>query len=405
VAAFLKNRYTPRMSSFAIEIPASIHFGPGSRKKLREATAGAGHEVQRILVLSGAQWLASSGWMKEISEVLSGMDLETLACAEGEPCTESMAAALESARSVFPSMILAIGGGSVLDTAKALSVLLRHGGPVTRFLEGVPECNPVPGPGVPWVAVPTTAGTGSEVTKNAVIRVTGLGVKRSMRSAHMLARAVIVDPELTLSLPARVTGMSGLDALTQLVEAYVTPKSNAFVRSLIEGAFGPMLASLERLAAEPRDIDSRSAASYGALVSGISLANAGLGAAHGFAAALGGMFGVPHGLACAVCLPHVLEANAAVIGDSVGRLVMSTRAAPSADADPVRWLAGKVSDILLQFGLPLDLGEYGIPAERISEIAQMSSGSSMSGNPRQLSVEEREKILSKIVLGPRRSVS
>ncbi len=391
------------MSVFAIESPASIHFGAGSRQKLRDVIAVAAAEARRILVLSGARWLSSSGWMKEISQLLSGVDLEPLACAEGEPSTESMASSLESARAFSPSLILAIGGGSVLDTAKALSALLRHGGPVTRFLEGVPGSIPVPGPGVPWIALPTTAGTGSEVTKNAVIRVTSLGVKRSMRSAHMLARAVVVDPELTLSLSARVTGISGLDALTQLVEAYVTPKSNPFVRSLIEGACGPMRASLERLAAEPRNLDMRSAASYGALISGIALANAGLGAAHGFAAALGGMFNVPHGLACAVSLPHVLEANAAVIGESMTRLAMSTRTGSHANGDPVGWLAGKVSDLLQQFGLPLDLREYRIPAERISEIAQMSSGSSMNGNPRQLSMEEREEILSKIVRGQKRS--
>ncbi len=384
------------MPGFTIESPAAIHFGVDSLAKLGEVAASNG---QRALLLSGARWLASSGWMTEIRKLLSGLDLQVLACSEGEPSTESLASSLEMARSFSPSVILAVGGGSVMDTAKALSALLRHGGPVQRFLEGVPGSVPVPGPGVPWIAVPTTAGTGAEATKNAVIRATDLGVKRSMRSPHLMARAVIVDPMLTRTLPPTVTGISGLDALTQLVEAYVTPKSNPFVRSLIEGAFPPMVIALERLVTEPQDIEMRSAASYGALISGIALANAGLGAAHGFAAALGGMFEVPHGLACAVSLPHVLEANADLIGKPLARLTGAIRGKQGSAPDPVQWLADKVREILRGFKLPSDLREFKIPAERISEIAEKSTGSSMNGNPKQLSLAEREKLLTKIIRG------
>jgi alcohol dehydrogenase class IV len=384
------------MLSFVIESPTAIHFGVDSLEKLHEVTAG---EALRILLLSGARWLASSGWMEKINQLLSGRIFQPLACSQGEPSTESLASSLEIASAFSPSMILAVGGGSVLDTAKALSVLLRYGGPVARFLEGVPGSVPVPGPGVPWIAVPTTAGTGAEVTKNAVIRATDLGVKRSMRSTHLFARAVIVDPRLTCALPIRVTGMSGLDALTQLVEAYVTPKSNLYVRSLIEGAFGPMINALERLSGEPLNIDLRSAASYGALVSGIALANAGLGAAHGFAAALGGMFDIPHGLACAVSLPHVLEANSGVIGESVAHLTEAIRRERGTSTDPVQWLADKVREILRGFGLPMTLREFGVPAERISEVAEKSSGSSMNGNPKQMRLAEREKLLEKILQG------
>jgi alcohol dehydrogenase class IV len=341
--------------------------------------------------------------MRKLGELLADTDIKAFSCVEGEPSTESLASALETAQAFSPSLILAIGGGSVLDTAKALSALAVHGGPVSRFLEGVPGSADVPGPGIPWIAVPTTAGTGSEVTKNAVIRATNLGVKKSMRSPYLFARAVIVDPELTKSLPTKVTGISGLDALTQLVEAYVTPKSNPFVQSLVEGAFGRMLTSLERLNSEPQNIDVRCGASYGALVSGIALANAGLGAAHGFAAALGGMFGVPHGLACAVSLPYVLEANSAVIYESIGRLVESIGDRHRIEGDPVRWLADKVRALLGKFRLPLDLREYRIPAERIGEIARMSSGSSMNGNPRELSLPEREEILSSVLWGAEKS--
>lgn len=383
------------MPSFVIESPPAIVFGVNALEKLRETIE---REGRRVLLVSGPRWLASSGWRERITGLLSGLDVRPLVCAEGEPSTESLAAALEAALAFSPTVILAIGGGSVLDTAKALSGLLRHGGPVARYLEGVPGSVPVPGPGVPWIAMPTTAGTGAEVTKNAVIRATDLGVKRSMRSAFLLARAVIVDPQLSCTLPRRVTGISGLDALTQLVEAYVTKKANPFVQSLVEGAFGPMVSALQRLAREPANIELRSAASYGAMVSGIALANAGLGAAHGFAAALGGMFGVPHGLACAVSLPHVLEANAEVIREPIGRLTAFARSG-SPNGDSVSWLADTVREVLERFELPPDLREYRIPAERVKEIAEKSSGSSMSGNPRELGIPEREAILRKIVQG------
>jgi len=390
------------MPGFVIESPAAIHFGTGSLEKLGEVAAGGG---ARVLVLSGAGWLASSGWMKDIDRLLSGIEVLVHACGEGEPSTESLASSLEIARGFSASLIVAVGGGSVLDTAKAISALLKYGGPVQRFLEGVAGSEVVPGPCVPWIAIPTTAGTGAEATKNAVIRAADLGVKRSMRSAYLLARAVIVDPRLTCTLPLRMTGVSGLDALTQLVEAYVTPKSNPFVRALIEGAFAPMVIALERLGNDPRNIEMRTAASYGALVSGIALANAGLGAAHGFASALGGMFGVPHGLACAVSLPHVLEANADVIREAVARLAATLSGRRGPAADPVRWLADEVRELLRVFGLPPDLRDFRIPAERITEIAQKSSGSSMSGNPRQLSLAEREALLKKITGGRKDSGS
>jgi alcohol dehydrogenase class IV len=381
------------MNPFRLELPPAIHFGAGSFDTLREIAAGFG---SRVLVVSGSSWLAGSAWGGRLDRMLHGRTVRTLGCAPGEPSTESLAAAAQEAAAFGPDLIVAIGGGSVIDTAKALSALVRWPGKVERFLEGVEGAIPVPGVCLPWVAVPTTAGTGAEVTKNAVVRVTSMGVKRSMRSAHLLARAVVVDPELAVSLPLSVTGTSGLDALTQLVEAYVTRASNPFVRSIIEGALPGMVEALGRLPESLADVGLRSMAAYGALVSGISLANAGLGAAHGFAAAVGGMFDVPHGLACAVFLPHVLEANAPVIDEAITRLVSGLpggRGAP----DRVEWLGAEVRRLLSLYGLPQDLRERQIPPGNLGRLAELSAGSSMRGNPRELSLEERTAILSKVV--------
>ncbi len=375
---------------FSIEMPRSIQVGAGSFEALFALLASR----RRVLVVSGARWLSHSPWAGVLDGLLKGRERLAVACPNGEPTTQSLAALSGAVRPFAAELIVAVGGGSVLDSAKALSALLAHDGPVERYLEGVEGAVPVPGPCIPWVAVPTTAGTGAEVTKNAVVRAPDLGVKRSMRSAHLLAEAVLVDPRLTLSLPLRTTGTCGLDALTQLVEAYVSRKTNPHVRALVAGAFAPTLDALRKLPSALDDLALRSAASWGALASGIALANAGLGAAHGFAAGIGGMYDVPHGLLCAVFLPPVLEANASCVRESIGELAASTG---SADRDPVAWLAGEVRSLLAAYGLPLDLRGFGIPRSKIAEISDKSSGSSMKGNPRELSAEEKQAILSSIL--------
>ena len=365
------------MVPFDLETPGAIYFGIGAIEKLPKVAGGAG---SRVLIVSGRKWFSESGWQERFAEALRGSMVERLCCEEGEPSSHSLTAAAASAAGFKPDVIVAVGGGSVLDTAKALSALLRFPAPVERYLEGMDGAIPVPGPGVPWIAMPTTAGTGAEVTKNAVVKSEAQGVKRSMRSPYLLAKAVIVDPQLTFSLPLSTTGASGLDALTQLVEAYVSRGTNPFVQSIVEGAFMPMLDALARLPQSPADPTLRSQASYGALVSGIALANAGLGAAHGFAAAVGGLFDVPHGLACAVFLPLVLAANRQSIRGACARLA-DRSGAPVSGADSVTWLGERVKELLSAYALPADLRGFRIPAGKIGELADKSSGTSMRNNP------------------------
>ena len=380
------------MVPFSVEAPSVMHFGNGMLEWLPHVAQALGN---RVLMISGNRWLSSSPWRAQIEAGLGGVPFEWWRCPPEEPSIRSLAAASREAVRFGPEVIVAVGGGSVLDTAKALSILLRYPGPPERFLEGVEGSIPVPARGIPWVAVPTTAGTGAEVTKNAVIRSDALGMKRSMRSVFLLASAVIVDPLLTVALPLGVTGTSGLDALTQLVESYVSRTSNPFVRSLVEGAFAGMLEALQRLPDDPTNAELRAHACYGATISGIALANAGLGAAHGLAASIGGAFEVPHGLACAVFLPHVLEANAAVIREDLSRLL--GRMMPEGPGgDPAAWLASEVRRLLARFGLPSDLRGFCIPRDRLREIAEKASGASMKGNPRELPIEERMDILSRV---------
>lgn len=381
------------MVPFDLETPGAVHFGIGAIDKLPRVVGGPG---ARVLLVTGRRWFSESGWQERFAKALNGCTVDRLCCEEGEPSAGSLTTAAARASGFRPEVIVAVGGGSVLDTAKALSALVRFPAPVEHYLEGMEGAVPVPGPGIPWVGVPTTAGTGAEVTKNAVVKSEAQGVKRSMRSPFLLAKAVIVDPQLTFSLPLETTGASGLDALTQLVEAYVSRGTNPYVQSIVEGAFMPMLDALVKLPQNMADPTLRSQASFGALVSGIALANGGLGAAHGFAAAVGGLFDIPHGLACAVFLPRVLAANAQSIRGAIARLADRTGASTSG-ADTVAWLADQVKELLAAYGLPSDLRRFNIPAGKIAELAEKSAGTSMRNNPRELSRDERMDILASVI--------
>jgi alcohol dehydrogenase class IV len=383
---------------FTLEMPRAVVFGPGVRARLPELLRAHG---RRVLLCTGSRWFAGSGRQQEFTSLLEGFEMLALAVPPGEPECEILEPLLARVRELRPEVILAVGGGSVLDTAKAISVLAPLGGRVEDFLEGVGKALPITAPGLPWIGVPTTAGTGAEATKNAVVRSRRLGYKRSLRSPFLLAAAAVVDPELSLGCPRELTGTAGLDALAQLVESFVCRKATDFPRALARQAFPLMLSALKTLASDPGNLSARSDAAFGALVSGITLANAGLGAAHGFASALGGMYDIPHGLICALFLPEVLAWNAQQIRADCALLLASVREREGgsfqAAEDPVAWLIGEVRTLSGLFGLPAKLEGFGIEAKDLPEIARRSSGSSMSGNPRELPLAERERMIARLL--------
>ncbi len=375
--------------SFQLNIPRSIRFGPGERRNLPELLGAFG---RRLLLVTTSSWFLGSAYGEEMLQQLGAFEVEHLACPPGEPTVGGLDDLLRRGRLFHPDAVLAVGGGSAIDTAKALSGLLSLPGSVEQYLEGAEGSRPVPRAGVPWVAVPTTSGTGAEVTMNAVVRSERLKAKRSIRSPWLLATHVVVDPELTLDCPLGVSGTAGLDALVQLVESYVSRKRKPMPRALVRGAFPATLAALHRIPVDPADLQARTDAAYGSLVSGIALANSGLGAAHGFAAGLGGLFPIPHGLICAVTMGPVLAANAALIREDL-RVLLDGKGG----SDPAAWLRAEFEELLAAFGLPLDLKSYRIDPALVPEIARLSSGSSMSGNPRDLDPAERAGILSRLI--------
>ena len=229
---------------------------------------------------------------------------------DGEPTIED---ARRAAAHADVEIVVAIGGGSALDLGKAAAALIANGGDPLRYLEVIGEGRPLERPSLPCVAIPTTAGTGSEVTRNAVLGSPTHGVKASLRSPHMLPAVALVDPELTYDLPPALTASTGLDALTQLIEPFVSARANAFVDAICRDAIPRVIAALPKAFAGDRA--ARADMAYASLCGGLALANAGLGAVHGFAGPIGGRFPAPHGAICAVLLPHVVAINAARTGD------------------------------------------------------------------------------------------
>ncbi|HOG30549.1 MAG TPA: iron-containing alcohol dehydrogenase, partial [Vicinamibacterales bacterium] len=267
------------------------------------------------------------------------------------------------------------------------------------YLEVVGRGQPITAPPLPLVAVPTTAGTGSEVTRNAVVTVPGRRVKASLRSPLMLPRAAVVDPRLTYGLPPALTASTGLDALTQLIEPFVSLRANPVADALCREGLARASRSLCRACEDGRDAAARTDMSLASLLGGMALASAGLGAVHGLAAPIGGMFRAPHGAVCAALLPHVMAANLRALGegrgrpDALGRMAeigrLVTRSPEATAEDAVAWIRGTVARLEIP-----GLSRYGMAADALPEVAaQGLQASSMKGNPVALSAAELVGIL------------
>ena len=281
---------------------------------------------------------------------------------EGEPTVDD---ARHAAAFREVEVVVAIGGGSVLDLGKAAAALIANGGDPLRYLEVIGEAQPLERPSLPCIAVPTTAGTGSEVTRNAVLGSPAHGVKASLRSPYMLPAVALVDPELTYDLPPALTASTGLDALTQLVEPFTSARANPFVDAICRDAIPRAVAALPKAFAGDRA--ARAEMAYASLCGGLALANAGLGAVHGFAGPIGGRFPAPHGAVCAVLLPHVVAMNRARAGGP--------------KFDELAAMTGDLAAFVRQFALP-PLASYGITGADVPAlVAQAKQASSMKANP------------------------
>lgn len=372
-----------------------IVFGPGSVHEIIPAASTLGRRCLLLAGKKGPRW-------DVLPDLLSEKGISTaLYRVDGEPTTASVIAGAGLARQSSCDFVIAMGGGSVIDTGKAVAALITNTGDLFDYLEIVGKAMPLSMRPAPYIAVPTTAGTGSEVTRNAVILSEDHGVKVSLRSNLMLPRLVVVDPELTLSLPPDVTASTGLDALTQLLESYVSNNANPLTDSLCREGLSRAARSLVAAYDDGSDRAAREDMCLASLFSGIALANAKLGAVHGFAAAAGGQCHVSHGTICASLLPHVVDMNIAALrkrtpsSPALSRFreaawIMTGKTEARAE-DAVEFLLR----ICTHMKVP-SLSEIGIGQDVFPEIVTNAQrASSMKGNPIVLTDEELSEILEK----------
>ncbi len=319
----------------------------------------------------------------------------------GEPTTTILRAAIEKARQSRSDLVISVGGGSVIDAGKAIAAMLTNSGQLEDYLEVVGLGKPISEKPAAHIAIPTTAGTGAEVTRNAVLGVPEHRVKVSMRSQWMLPSLAVVDPELTYSMPPALTASTGLDALTQLMEAYVCSKANPLTDAICRQGLQRAGHSLRDAYEDGSNTAAREDMSLASLFSGLALANAGLGAVHGLAGPLGGMTSAAHGVICARLLPLVTQANVRALQsraadspaltryDEIARIL--TGKAPSRAADGVAWLRQLCTELEV-----LPLGRFGLKEEDFAVVAaKAKKSSSMKGNPIELTDDELIEVLEK----------
>jgi alcohol dehydrogenase class IV len=281
----------------------------------------------------------------------------------------------------------------MIDTGKAVAALLTNGGDPLDYVEVIGKGQPLTKASAPYMAIPTTAGTGAEVTRNAVLGSPEQRVKVSLRSAFMLPRLALVDPELTYDLPAQLTATTGMDALTQLIEAFVSVKANPLTDAICREGMMRAARSLRRAYEHGDDVPARQDMCVASLFGGMALANAGLGAVHGLAGPLGGMFDAPHGALCAALLPHVMEVNRGMIRGPAGRGAVSAPTEIVKRFEEVAKTVGDLGELVRALKIP-PLRQYGVKRGDFAAIIERSkSSSSMKGNPLPLRDEELREIL------------
>ncbi len=391
------------VGSFTIGRLPRMYFGEGRRREIGSAAATYG---RRALLVTGRSALYQSAFWPEISESLkaAGLTWASIAVA-GEPSPELVDDAVRAHQGDEIDVVLGIGGGSAMDAAKAIAGLLPGGASVLDHLEGVGRGIPYGGPALPWIAVPTTAGTGSEATKNAVIsRIGPQGFKKSFRDDRLVADVAIVDPDLLSTCPKAIAAANATDALTQLIESFVSLNASPMTDALawsglvaVRDGLRPMLEGVEPAAAA-----GRRRMAYAALISGVCLAQAGLGSVHGLASPLGALSPIPHGVACGTLLAEATEINISALlqrdpeSPALAKYAqLGSLFVPPIGNDRRAGLQGLVAFLRCLTG---DLGlatlsSYGIGQADLQHLANAVSPSSMRTNPVTLAGAELVELL------------
>jgi alcohol dehydrogenase class IV len=383
--------------------PQQIIFGWGRRREVGRLARSLG---RRAFLVCGAPALVESGVLGEIADAVHAEGVETvfLETIVHEPEVQDVdrvAAALRGHRPGAGDFVLAIGGGAAIDLGKAAAAMATNDeSPTVRdYLENVGRDLKLVHDPLPVLAMPSTAGTGAEATRNAVISCYDPPFKKSLRSEKIMPRIALVDPELTVTVPPAVTAASGMDAITQLIESFISRKAQPIPQALAVEGLKRAIPAIAEAVENGRSQPAREKMAHAALVSGMCLANSGLGMAHGVAAALGVHCRVAHGVACALMLPVALRVNRQVRQNELARLahLLFGKGPSTSPEDATDVFIAEISALCDRVGVPRRLSQLGVTAAQIPAIVRDSRGSSMSGNPRELSDAELTEILEEIL--------
>jgi alcohol dehydrogenase class IV len=378
---------------FEFATASRIIFGPGACQHVPAAAMELG---RRVLLVTGSSRRRAATLLEQLTAHGAHVSMCRITA---EPTIDMVAAGCRQARENACDLIIGIGGGSVMDAGKAIAALMTNPGEPLDYVEVIGRGKPITEAAAPYIAIPTTAGTGAEVTRNAVLASPEHRVKVSLRSPFMLPRLAVVDPELTYGLPPDITATTGLDALTQLVEPFVSVKANPLTDALCREGMARAARGLVTACEDGGNADARQDMALASLLGGLALANAKLGAVHGIAGPLGGMFPAPHGAVCAALLAPVVAVNLEALRqrepgspslgryDDMARLLTGSPTATAADG--VAWLENTRQRLRVP-----SLANYGLTESEFPELIEKASrASSMQGNPVTLRHDELHEVL------------
>jgi alcohol dehydrogenase class IV len=377
--------------NFEFATAARIVFAPGASKQLPGIARAFG---TRALLITGRNTERARPAQRALELAGVASDIFPI---DGEPTLQLVREGVRAALGNC-DLVIGFGGGSAIDAAKAIAALTTNSGEPLDYLEVIGNARPLENAPLPFIAIPTTAGTGAEVTRNAVLGSPEHKAKASLRSSLMLAKVALIDPDLTLDLPRGVTVNTGLDALTQVIEPYVCSRANAFTDAFCLEGMKRIAASLTRAVRNGQDRDARESMAFASLLGGLALANAGLGVVHGFAAPLGGMLNASHGGLCATVLPHAISVNIRALreraagSESLQRYREAARTLTANGNAEAEDCAEYVAELCQQLSVP-PLRTYGLKPEEIPELVEKTArASSTKSNPIQLTAVELREI-------------
>ena len=380
------------MKPYALDLPRKVLFGISAADKLTQELP---QNAKNILLVAGNH-VVKNGLADQIADDLrdGGKAVNIISGISAEPPLEDVDKVILAGRSCKADAVVALGGGSVIDTAKAAAAIIPRKGLCADYFSGEKT---ITEKGLFFAALPTTAGTGAEMTKNSVLTEKSTKIKKSLRSPFMTADLALVDPNLTFTCPPELTAASGLDAFVQAVEAYTNPAAGPYSKALAMTALVKIASNLEHAYREPDNIAARSDMAEGSMLAGMAFAPCGLGAVHGLAHPIGSLLHVPHGIACAILMPYIFEFNAQEAEEDYAVLAYTLGKTACTLADAAGEFVRETKRLAKALNVPETFREYGLKEEHFPFIVKNCRSASMKSNPREMSDEQVLELLKKLV--------